>query len=168
MCKEDCPIQKWYEGIEDQMHWRALHVHVQSFLHGAKMEVWAMLQIPEHRLCMSLKSRFKSTTRWVLYSCLPQTIKDIELTWEHYRNSNVYAQHIKTQKYPAANNLILSQSVLEIEVKNNYGYHACSVCSSGYAPILIFHHFIHNSKNIYPISGQLAIFATLCLFTALQ
>lgn len=64
---------------------------------------------------------------------------------EHYRNSNAYAQHIRTQKYPAANNFILSQSVLEIEVKNNYGYHACSVSSSRYAPIFIFHHFIHNS-----------------------
>lgn len=55
---------------EDQMLWRALHVHVQSFLNDAKMEVWAMHQIPKHRLCTSLKTRFNKTTRWVLYSCL--------------------------------------------------------------------------------------------------
>lgn len=98
MCRENCPMQKRYEGIGDQMFWSALHV--QSFLHGATIEVWAMQQIPEHRLCLSLKTRFKKTTRWVLYSCLPQ------------RKSSSYDQH--------KNNLIFSyqvhQSLLEMEI----------------------------------------------------
>lgn len=113
----DCPMQKWHEGIGDQMLWRALHVHVQSFLHGAKTEVWVMLQIPEHRLCTSLKTRFKKNTRWVLYSCLPQIIKEL---WRKKKkiHSRASAQYIK-------NNLLLiykyflfwlNQSGLEIGI----------------------------------------------------